>query len=618
VSKPIPAINRYRADLREMQFLLFEQFKIDELLGKSAFDGCGADEIRSTLSEAYKWMREVVGPLNATADAEGCRLENGSVKTPRGFKEAWQKLYEAGWKSLGVDPHYGGAGAPKSLQILVEEMLSGANTAFSMYSGLTYGACEVIEAFGTPEQQALYCERMFSGKWGGTMCLTEPHAGSDVGSARTKATRNPDGTYSIVGTKIFISAGDHDLTENIVHLVLARTPDAPAGTKGLTLFIVPKFRVSDDGKIGQTNDVSVGAIEHKMGINASATCVLNFGENGQCLGIPVGGEAKLNHGMSQMFKLMNAARIAVGMQGLSVASSAFLNALDYARERKQGSSIKNFKDPNAPRASIIEHADVRRMLLDMKAKTEGVRALIIKLAHHEDEATLLAGKDDQAVAYHKGQVDLLVPLVKAYGSDQGFRVCETAIQTYGGAGYTRDYPVEQYCRDAKIFSIYEGTNHIQAMDLVGRKLSQGGGANLQAFAGDVNKFVAAHLEHPKFGPEVKRLGSSVQALTASAMKLLMWFQTGQIEVVPLVANRFLEMMSELAVSWLLLEGAIIADEKLAKVPAEHPDAAFYTGKIAAALFYARNVLPGVEEKARQLDVEDRTPLEIPDAAFATI
>jgi alkylation response protein AidB-like acyl-CoA dehydrogenase len=618
VSKPIPAINRYRADLREMQFLLFEQFKIEELLGKGAFDGWGGDEIRSTLTEAYKWMRDVVGPLNATADAQGCKLENGQVTTPNGFKEAWRKLYEAGWKSIGVDPEYGGAGAPKSVQILVEEMLSGANTAFSMYSGLTYGATEVIEAFGTPEQQKLFCERMFSGKWGGTMCLTEPQAGSDVGSARTRATRNPDGTFSIVGTKIFISAGDHDLTENIVHLVLARTPEAPAGTKGLTLFIVPKFRVSADGTIGQSNDVSVGAIEHKMGINASSTCVLNFGENGQCIGTPVGGEAKLHQGMTQMFKMMNGARIAVGVQGLSVASSAYLNALDYARERKQGSSIKNFKDANAPRVPIIEHADVRRMLLDMKAKTEGIRALAIKLTHHEDQATLLKGKDDQAVAYHRGQVDLLVPLVKAYGSDQGFRICETAIQTYGGAGYTRDYPVEQYCRDAKIFSIYEGTNHIQAMDLVGRKLSQAGGTNLQAFAGDIGKFVAAHVEHPELGPEVKRLGKAQEALTSSAMKLLMWFQSGQLDMVPLVANRFLEMMSELAVSWLLLDGAVIAHEKAKTVAAGHPDAAFYAGKIAAAKYYARNLLPGVEEKARQLDAEDRTALEIADAAFATV
>src|SRR6185312_6457803 len=567
VSKPIPAINRYRADLRELQFLLFEQFKVDAVLGQGHFEGWDADAIKSTLTEAYKWVRDVIGPLNATADAEGCHLEGGKVTTPKGFKEAWKKLYEAGWKAIGVDAEYGGAGSPRVVQLLVEEMVSGANTAFSMYGGLTYGAAEVIEAFGTPEQKALYCERMYTGTWGGTMCLTEPQAGSDVGSARTKATPNGDGTYKISGTKIFISAGDHDLTENIIHLVLARVPDAPAGTKGLTLFIVPKLRTDASGKLGESNDVAVGNIEHKMGINASATCVLNFGENNACIGVPVGGDAKLNQGMSQMFKMMNSARIAVGMQGYSVASSAFLNALDYARERKQGPSIKAFKDPTAPRVPIIEHADVRRMLLDMKSRVEGVRALAIKLAHHQDQATVLAGKDDQAVAYHQGQVDLLVPLVKAYGSDQGFRVCETAIQTYGGAGFTRDYHVEQYCRDAKIFSIYEGTNHIQAMDLVGRKLAQAGGGNLQAYLGDLAAFVGQNSAHPVLGPAVKELGTAQEALGGSAMRLLSWFQMGKMPLVPLAANTFLEMMAETTVAWLLLDGARIALEALAKVPA---------------------------------------------------
>ncbi|HEY7957867.1 MAG TPA: acyl-CoA dehydrogenase [Polyangia bacterium] len=618
MSKPIQAINRYKADLREMLFLLFEQFRLGELLGKPPFEGWGEDEVRTALSECYRWVREVTGPLNALGDVNGCKLEDGHVHTPPGFKEAWKKLYEAGWKAIGVDPEHGGAGAPRSVQALIEEMLSGSNTAFSMYGGLAYGASEVIAVFGTPEQRALYCERMFGGTWGGTMCLTEPQAGSDVGAARTRATRNPDGTYKIQGTKIFISGGDHDLAENIVHLVLARTPDAPAGTKGLTLFIVPKTRTDESGKLLQSNDVAVGNIEHKMGINGSSTCVLNFGENDNCIGVPVGGEAKLNQGMSQMFRMMNGARIAVGLQGLSVASSAYLNALEYAKERKQGASIRNWKDANAPRVPIIEHPDVRRMLLDMKAKVEGIRALAIKLTHHQDCATALAGKDDAKVAYHQGQIDLLVPLIKAYGSDQGFRICETAIQTYGGAGYTRDYPVEQYCRDAKIFSIYEGTNHIQAMDLVGRKLGQAGGANLQAFAADVGRFVAAHSAHPTLGPAVKRLGTAQEALTQAAMKLLMWFQTGNLPMVPLTANRFLEMMAEFTVAWMLLEGATIADEKRKNVAPDHPDWFFYTGKVAAAQYYARNVLPGVQEKARLLEEEDRSALDIPDAAFATV
>lgn len=618
MTKPIQKINRYKADLREYNFLLFEQFKLGELLGKEPYEGWGEQEVRTSLSECYRFAREVLGPLNVVGDIEGCKLVDGKVVTPTGFKEAWKKLYEAGWKAIGVSPEHGGAGSPRSVQVLIEEMLSGANTAFNMYPGLAYGAAEVIEHFGTPEQKKTYCQNMFTGAWGGTMCLTEPHAGTDVGSAKTSATRNPDGSYSIRGTKIFISGGDHDLAENIIHLVLARVEGAPPGTKGLTLFIVPKIRVNPDGTLGESNDVSVGALEHKMGINGSATCVLNFGDNGKCLGWPVGGEEKLNQGMPQMFKLMNAARISVGVQGVAVASSAYLNALEYAKERKQGSNITHWKDATAPRVPIIEHADVRRMLLHMKALVEGIRALAVKLTHHQDMVYVYSGKDEAKTAYHQGQVDLLVPLLKAYGSDQGFRVCETAIQTYGGAGYTRDYPVEQYCRDAKIFSIYEGTNHIQAMDLVGRKLGQAGGANLQAFLGDVQKFVAEHSSHPVLGASVKKLGAAQEAVAGTAMRMLMWFQSGQIALVPLSANRFCEMMSELTVAWMLLEGAVVAEAAKAKTDPSHPDHAFYTGKTAAALYYARNILPGVEHKAQLLAEEDKTPLEIPDAAFATV
>ncbi|HXX67189.1 MAG TPA: acyl-CoA dehydrogenase [Polyangiaceae bacterium] len=624
MSKPVPTINRYKADLRELSFLLFEQFRVDELLGKAPFEAWGRDECVSALAGCYRWVREVIGPLNAIGDAQGCTLAADKVQTPQGFKSAWQSLYQAGWKQIGVDPEWGGAGAPSTVQVLIEEMLSGANTAFQMYSGLTLGAAEVIHAFGTDTQKQLYCPRMFDGRWGGTMCLTEPQAGSDVGSAKTSASHNPDGSYSIRGTKIFISAGDHDLTENIVHLVLARVDGAPAGTKGLTLFIVPKIRVGDAGALGDPNDVQVVNLEHKMGINGSATCVLSFGDSGRCIGWPVGGDSKLNQGMPQMFKLMNNARIAVGIQGISVASSAFLNALEYAKERRQGSSMKHWKDATAPRVPIIDHADVRRMLIDMKARVEGVRALAVKLAHHTDRARALEPSDEAKVAYHQGQVDLLVPLVKAYGSDQGFRVCETAIQTFGGVGYTRDFPVEQYCRDAKIFSIYEGTNHIQAMDLVGRKLGQSGGANLQAFLADIARFVQKRAGDPTLGPAVKTLSVAQEALGASAMRMLMWFQTGSVAMVPLHANRFLEMMAETAVSWMLLEGAGVALEARnasarAQAPAPgSPDASFYEGKIAAALYYARNVLPSVELKARLMAEEDRTPLDISDDAFATV
>ena len=615
-----PAQNRYRADLREIRFLLFEQFALEELLGKAPFEGWGKDDVSMVLDGAYKFACDVLGPLNSVGDREGCRIEDGRVKTPTGFKDAWDKLYEAGWKSVAVDPEYDGQGAPHAVQAVVEEFLSGANVAFAMYPGLAFGAAEVIHLFATPEQQERYLRKMYSGVWGGTMCLTEPHAGSDVGASRTTASLRPDGSYSIKGTKIYISGGDHDLAENIIHLVLARIDGAPAGTKGLSLFIVPSHRIQEDGSLGARNDVSVGSIEHKMGINGSSTCVLNFGEEDGCIGELVG--TVTNQGMPQMFRMMNGARISVGVQGVSVASSADLNALDYARDRKQGSSIERWKDPTAPRVSIIEHPDVRRMLLDMKARVEGIRALILKLARHEDAVRVCHAAGDEAGARkHQGQVDLLVPLVKAYGSDQAFRVCETAIQTYGGAGYTRDYPVEQYCRDAKIFSIYEGTNHIQAMDLVGRKLPQDGGANLQAFLGDVGAFVAANAGHSVLGPEVKELGRALEAMTGTAMRLLGWFQGGKMRMVPVAANRVLEMMSEVAVGWLLLDGARIALEAHGKLPAGDEgagDRAFYEGKKHAAVFYARNVLPKVRHDAEILEREDTSPIDITNESFASL
>lgn len=610
------AINRYKADLREMQFVLFEHFKLDELLSKPPFENWGREECTMVLSEAYRFVTEVLGPLNAVGDVEGCQLVDGRVRTPTGFKEAWRKLYEAGWKSLGIEPELGGQGAPQSLRALVEEMLSGANTAFATYPGLAAGAAEVIAACGTPAQRARYCEKMFNGTWAGTMCLTEPHAGSDVGAARTSARRNPDGTYRIKGTKIFITGGDQDLTENVIHLVLARVEGAPPGTKGLSLFIVPSRRINPDGTSGENNDVTVAAIEHKMGINGSATCQMNFGENDQCIGELVG--TVENQGMAQMFRLMNSARIAVGIQGLAIASSAYLNALEYARERKQGAYITAWKDPTAPRVPILQHADVRRMLLDMKAKVEGIRALVIKLTNHVDRARVLEGSNDELRAYHLGQVDLLVPLVKAYGSDQAFRICETAIQTYGGAGYLKDWPVEQYCRDAKIFSIYEGTNHIQAMDLVGRKLGQNGGANTQAFLADVGAFVSQHRNHPVLGAAVEQLGRAQEALGGTVMRLLGWFQSGNLPMVPLNANRFLEMMAETAVGWLLLEQARIAIDKSETLPDGHPDKAFYAGKRAAGIYYAMNVLPGVAHKADLIASGDDSPLTIPDEAFATV
>jgi hypothetical protein len=601
------SINRYKTDLRELRFLLFELFSLDDLFGKPPYADWDRESAEMVLSEVYDWAREVLGPLNAVGDQQGCTLEGGQVTTPDGFKEAWKSLAEAGWRNLTAPEEYGGSEAPFALGVVTGEMLSGANTSFNMYPGLTDGVAEVLHAFGTDEQKKKYLPGLHDGTYAGTMCLTEPHAGSDVGAASTRAIRLDDGTYRIEGTKVFISAGDHDLTDNILHLVLARTEDAAVGTRGLSLFIVAKNKPD-----GSSNGVKTVGLEHKMGINGSATAQLAF--EGDCTGELVGTEEQ--QGMRQMFKMMNLARIGVGIQGLAVAGSAYYNALDYARERKQGPSIKNWKDAAAPKVPIIEHPDVRRMLLDMKARVEGIRALIVKLAVHVDrQRAAELGGDEKAVEYHKGQIDLLVPVVKAYASDQGFQVSATAIQVFGGAGYLTDHPVEQYCRDAKIFSIYEGTNHIQALDLVGRKLGNKGGANFQAYLADVNRFVGDNMGHPVLRQLVAKLGEANAGLMSAAMRFYNWFRRGNMELVPLNANRFLEMLARTTVAWMLLEAAVVAHQKADGLEKGTPEHDFYLGKRYAAQYYCLTELPLVAQSAQVLEAESRGPLEIPDGGF---
>ena len=600
-------INRYKTDLRDFSFLLFEQFKLQEVLGSEPFAEWDEDTCNHVLSQVYEFAKTVTGPLNRVGDLQGCKLVDGKVITPEGFKQAWDKLYEAGWRVLGASSEHGGMDAPTSLAVLSDELLSGSNTAFNMYPGLCLGAAEVIAEFGTPHQKHEIVPKMMNGTWGGTMCLTEPHAGSDVGSSTTTARPLGDGTYAIKGVKIYISGGDHDMADNIVHLVLARIDGAPAGTKGLSLFVVTKVRED-----GTPNDVAVTAIEHKMGINGSATCAMNFGDNDGCVGTLVG---EVEHqGMRQMFKMMNFARIGVGIQGLAVASSAYFNALEYARDRKQGSSIKEWKNPEAPRVAIIEHPNVRRDLLEMKSKVEGMRALITKLAVHQDRLRAIGAKDDATAAYHQGQIDLLTPLVKAYCSDEAYRVCEKAIQVYGGAGYLKDWPVEQYARDSKIFSIYEGTNAIQAMDLVGRKLGQGGGKNTQAFLGDIQKWIGANKETTDLEASIANLQKAHEAVGGSVMQFVGWFPSKMANIT-LMAERFLHMMSKLAIGWLLLDGAAIAIEKLKDGSLSERERAYYEGKKFSGIYYAMNIVPEVIGEAKTLRACDESPVTMTDTAF---
>lgn len=601
--------NRYRVDLRDLRFVLIEQFRLGELLGHGLYADWGEEEIVAMLSAGQRYAYDVAGPLFEVGDRQGCRLENGAVKTPDGFQEGYQALCAAGFKALTAPPEYGGARAPKTLALLMTELSSGPNPALDMYGGLTQGAAELLLEHATPDQKRRYCQKMYSGEFTGTMCLTEPHAGSDVGASTTRASKNPDGSYNIKGTKIFISGGDHDLTENVVHLVLARIDGAPSGTKGLSLFLVPKLRED-----GSPNDVTVASIEHKMGLNGSATCLLVFGDAEGCQGELVGGVE--HEGMRQMFKMMNFARIAVGVQGLACASAAYLAALEYARERKQGPRIEEGRDPDAPRVPILDHADVRRLLLEMKAKSEGIRALIVKAGWHHDSAA--QSDDDAKRRYHEGQVELLTPLIKSYASDQAFRIAELAIQVIGGAGYTRDHCVEQYCRDAKVFSVYEGTNHIQALDLVGRKLRLDGGAHVKAFLRDVTAFIAQHREHPRLRRAVEQLERASQAAARSLMQLAAWATGGEVRHVAGSATVFQELMSELSVGWVLLDAAVIAHAKLDGVEAGHPDREFYQGKLYAAEYFAGWVLPLAVARGEMLCTSPQTAVEIPDAAFSTI
>jgi alkylation response protein AidB-like acyl-CoA dehydrogenase len=621
------SVNFFKTDLRSIEFTLYEHLKVQEVFeaGKTEKDEglyshLSKDECDEVLRQCFRFCNEESGPLNGIGDRTGCRLEEhpegNRVITPEGYPAAWKKQYEIGFPNWRVGMEDGGFSGPLSVGVMLAELQSGANCAFNMYSSLTYGAAELVSHFATPEERKRFLPPMLDGRFSGTMCLSEPHAGSDVGSLTTKATPIGGNKYKISGSKCWISGGDQDLSENIVHLVLARVEGAPKGTGGISLFMVPKFSVNDDGSVGDWNDVTTASIEHKLGIISSTTAVLNFGENDSCVGYLCGDTE--NVGMKQMFEMMNGARIEVGVQGLAIASNAYYNALAYARDRKQGSSVKEFKNPDAPRVAIIEHSDVRRMLLEMKSKTEGMRALVVKLAKHQDLADCLKVSDPDSATYHAGQVDLLTPIVKAYCSDQGFRVCETAMQVYGGAGYVKDNPVEQFLRDSKIFSIYEGTNHIQALDLVVRKLRGRKGQDLADFAGNLTEFVERYSADPAVGGEVKLLGEASQALQDAGAAIVEFMMTSKLDQLTLCATAFLEAMADVAVGHLLLEQAVIAEDARTQDDTQSQDEFnFYAGKVMSGKFFANFVMPSVFAKCRSIQSGDRSALDIPDTGFST-
>ena len=574
----------YEAPLRDMKFVLHELHD-DETLGPDGFGNLEAlseftpDLVDAVLEEAAKVAQEVLLPLNRSGDIEGCTLENGVVRTPQGFKEAYAMFRDGGWCALASAPEWGGQGLPEQVNKMTEEMICSANLSFSLYPGLTHGGTTAIEGHASDELKRFYLPKMVSGEWSGTMCLTEPHCGTDLGMLRTKAVPQEDGSYKITGSKIFISAGEHDLTPNIIHLVLARMPDAPPGVKGISLFLVPKYVPNEAGEPGPANGVAVQAIEHKMGLKASATCQLNFEEStGWLVGTP-------HKGMEAMFTMMNTERVSVGVQGLGVGEAAYQSAVWYAKDRVQGRSLSGAKNPDGPADPIIVHPDVRRMLMTMRAYNEGCRAItgwVARALDAEKHAT-----DPEVQQRASDFVALMTPVVKALFTDLGFESANLAVQTYGGHGYIAESGVEQYVRDARIAMIYEGTNGIQALDLVGRKLPAHMGRYLRSFFHPVSEFIAAHKEDEALGKMVEGLEKAFGALQLSTATIA---QKGMAdpEEAAAAATDYTRLLGLVAMGYCFARAAFIAQRKLAEGTGE---AGFYKAKLATARFFFDRILP---------------------------
>ncbi len=569
----------YRAPLRDMRFVLHELHDSTALAALPGLDEVTPELMDSILDEAARFCEDVLAPLNASGDEEGCRLENGVVRTPKGFPGAYRRFREGGWTAIACDPRYGGQGLPHSVNKAVEEMICSANLAFGMYPGLSFGAYQALASHGSADLQQRYLPKMVDGTWAGTMCLTEAHCGTDLGLLRTRAVPQDDGSYRVTGAKIFISAGEQDLTENTIHFVLARLPDAPPGIKGISLFLVPKFLPAEDGRLGARNGVVCTAIEHKMGIKASATCQLTF-ENakGWLVGAP-------HRGLAAMFTMMNSERLSVGIQGLAIGEAAYQSAVAYARERIQGRSLSGVKNPDQPADPIIVHPDVRRMLLTMRAYAEGCRALGLWVAQALD--TIERSAEPAAREKAEDFTALMTPIVKALFTDLGFEAANLAVQVYGGHGYIRDHGVEQYVRDARIAMIYEGTNGIQALDLVGRKLGAHYGRLLREFFHPVAAFIAAHKEDAAIGKMVHGLEKAFGALQLATAHIA---EAGMRdpEEAGAAASEYLRLFGLVALGFMWARMAKTAAAKLAN-GADEP--AFYHAKLTTARFTMERLLP---------------------------
>jgi 3-(methylsulfanyl)propanoyl-CoA dehydrogenase len=567
----------YKAPLRDYRFVLNELFDVGELATFPGYEDATPDVFESVLEEGAKLCEEVLFPINRSGDEEACTFENGVVRTPKGFKEAYDTFRQGGWTALACDPAYGGQGLPHTLQFFFEEMVSSSNMSFGMYPGLSNGAYAAIHRHGSDEQKQQFLPRLVDGSWSGTMCLTEPQCGTDLGQIRTKAEPQGNGTYKITGTKIFISAGEHDLTQNIIHLVLARIVGGPPGIRGISLFIVPKFLVKEDGNVGPRNGVRCGSIEHKMGIKASATCVINF-EDAE--GYLVG---EAHKGMRAMFTMMNAARLGVGLQGLALGETALQTARQYAQERLQGRALSGDKFPEKAADPIIVHPDVRRMLFTMKAYTEGARALAawVSLALDRAERHPEAEKRDEAEDF----IGLMTPIIKAMLTDNAFAVTNLGVQIFGGHGYIREWGMEQLVRDARITMLYEGANGIQALDLVGRKMPMHNGRLLRRFFHPVDAWLRERMETPELQefvlPVMKAFGRLQQVTALVAQKGM-----GDPDEAGAAASDYLRAFGLVALGYIW---ARIAETSLTKLNGD--DALFYKGKLATARYYMARLLP---------------------------
>ena len=575
---------QYRPPVRDTRFVLEHVVGLDRYANVPGFASATPDTVDAVLEEGGRFVAEVLFPINLSGDQEGCtRHPDGSVTTPAGFKEAYARFVESGWGTLSAPEAFGGQGMPHVVSTAFQEFMISSNMAFAMYPGLAHGAIAALIAKGSPEQQAKYLPKMVSGEWGGTMNLTEPQCGTDLGLIKTRAEPQADGSYSITGTKIFISAGEHDLTDNIIHLVLAKTPGAPESSKGISLFVVPKVLVSDDGSLGARNAVSCGSIEHKMGIHGNATCVMNYDG---ATGWLVGEEMK---GLAAMFIMMNAARLGVGLQGLGVAEVAYQNAVQYAGDRRQGRALTGPAEPGEKADTLFVHPDVRRMLMTAKAKVEGLRALClwgglqVDLSHD-------AGDEDARVAADD-LIGLLTPVIKGVGTDWGYEIATDMQQVYGGHGYIAEWGMEQYVRDARIAMIYEGTNGVQAMDLVGRKLAQNGGRAVQAFF----KLVAEECAAAKTGPAADFAGRLEKAL-GELQAATMWFMANGMQnpnAIGAGAYAYMHLMGLVAVGLMWLRMVVAA--------AGQPDDSFIAAKLVTARFYAERLLPRAGALRREIE-----------------